>query len=390
MLLIKNIEIFSPKYIGKKSILICFDKIAYLSSKINIPDRNFPEITIIDGSNLTAVPGIIDLHMHINGAGGEGGFTNRTPEMNLTHFTTNGITTCVGLLGTDGITRSMGSLISKARALEAEGISTYCWTGCYEVPTRTITDTVRGDIILIDKIIGAGEIAISDHRGSYPSSHDLVHIASETCAGGLLSGKCGILHIHVGDDKSGLKPLFDLIDSAEIPIENILPTHLNRNPLLVKQSLEYAKIGGFIDITTGIKNENNTSVSASELYTSMLKENISPYHITMSSDAGGSMPIFDGNGNLAKLTVGLPTTDMETIRESIQRGISLENAIIPFTSSPAQLLKLKGKGQIKEDFDADILLLDKKLNLYCVIAKGKIMVNNYRPVIYGTFEHPNA
>lgn len=390
MLLIKNIETFSPEYIGKKNILISFDKIAYLSSKISLPDRDFPEINIIDGGGLTAVPGIIDLHMHINGAGGEGGFINRTPEMNLTHFTTNGITTCVGLLGTDGITRSMAGLISKARALETEGISTFCWTGCYEVPTRTLTNTVRGDITLIDKIIGAGEIAISDRRGSYPSCNNLAHIASETCTGGLLSNKCGILHIHVGDDRTGLQPLLDLVESAEIPFKNLLPTHLNRNSLLVKQSIEYAKAGGFVDITTGIKNEEDTSVSASQLYVSMLKEHISPYHITMSSDAGGSIPIFDHNGNLIKLTVGLPNTNMETIRESIKRGVSPENSLIPFTCSPARLLKLKGKGRIKEGFDADILLLDKKWNLYCVIARGKIMVNNYKPVVYGTFEHPNS
>jgi len=284
----------------------------------------------------------------------------------------------------------MGGLLSKARALESEGISTYCWTGCYEVPTRTLTNTVRGDIILIDKIIGAGEIAISDYRGSHPSCHNLAHIASETCAGGLLSSKCGILHLHVGDDKSGLQPLFDLIDSAEIPLENLLPTHLNRNPLLVKQSIDYAKAGGFVDITTGIKNEDGTSsISASQLYMSMLKENISPYHITMSSDAGGSMPIFDHDGNLIKLTVGLPTTDMEAIRESVEKNTSLETALIPFTSSPARLLKLKDKGHIKENFDADILLLDKKLNLYCVIARGRIMVNNYKPIVYGTFEHPS-
>lgn len=387
MLLIKNAEVFSPKYVGKKNILICFDKIAYLSSTISLPDKFFPEITIIDGEGLTAVPGLIDLHMHINGAGGEGGFKNRTPEMTLTQFTTNGITTCVGLLGTDGITRNMGSLISKARALETEGITTYCWTGCYEVPTRTLTNSVRGDIILVDKIIGAGEIAISDHRGSYPSTHNLLNIASETRVGGLLSDKCGILHMHVGDDKSGLRPLMDIIHNSEIPLENLLPTHLNRNSLLVKQSLEYAKNGGFVDITTGIKNDNDTAISASELYRLLLREKVSPYQITMSSDAGGSMPIFDKNGKMIKLTVGLPTTDIEAIRESTQNGMSLEKALIPFTSSPAKLLKFKGKGHIKEGYDADILLLDNNLNIFCTIAKGKILLNNYKPTLYGTFEN---
>ncbi|AND84504.1 beta-aspartyl-peptidase [Clostridium tyrobutyricum] len=387
MLLIKNVDIYAPEPLGKKNIFASFDKIAYISPRIDLPKRNFPEITTIDAEGLIAVPGLIDMHMHFDGAGGEGGFNTRTPEMVLTNFTMSGITTCVGLLGTDGITRSMGSLVAKAQSLEEEGLTTYCWTGCYEVPTRTLTDTVRGDLVLVDKIIGAGEIAISDHRSSCPSYSDLIHIASETRVGGLLSGKCGILYMHLGDGKRGLEPLFNIIDNSEIPPENLLPTHVNRNSLLVKQSIEYVKTGGYIDITTGIKNEGDSAVSATDLYIKLLKENICPYNVTMSSDAGGSMPIFDDNGKLLKLTVGLPTTNMETIKELYQRGISIENSLIPLTSSPSSLLKFKNKGHIKEGFDADILLLDNDLNIAYVISKGNIMVSNYKPVKYGTFEY---
>lgn len=273
-----------------KNIFICFDKIAYISQRINIPDKNFPQVEILDGTGLKAIPGLIDLHIHINGGGGEGGFYNRTPELGLTKFTLNGVTTCVGLLGTDGITRNMEGLLAKAQALQSEGISTYCWTGCYDVPTRTLTDSVRGDIITVDKIIGAGEIAVSDHRGSHPSDEDLIHLACETRVGGLISGKCGVLHMHLGDGKRGLTPIFDVIENSDIPFENLLPTHLNRNSLLSRQCMEYLKMGGFTDITTGIKNENDDAISSSQLYQTILKENISPYHVTMSSDAGGSMP----------------------------------------------------------------------------------------------------
>ncbi|AZV57606.1 beta-aspartyl-peptidase [Clostridium sp. AWRP] len=387
MILIKNVELFNPKSMGKKSILTCFDKIAYISKKIDFPSSNFPTVEIIDGDDLIAIPGLIDLHIHINGAGGEGGFNNRTPELNLTNLTLNGITTCVGLLGTDGITRNMGGLIAKARALEKEGITTYCWTGCYSVPTRTLTDSVRGDIVLVDKIIGAGEIAVSDHRDSHPSEEDLIHLACETRIGGIISGKCGVLHMHLGDGKKGMTPLFDLIDKSDIPFENLLPTHVNRNSLVSKQALEYLKIGGFIDITTGIKNEGDTAQSAPELYSKILKENISPYHVTMSSDAGGSMPIFDDKGNLTKLTVGLPSTDMESIRECIKIGLSMEESLIPFTSSPAKFLKFEHKGSLLEGYDADLILLDKKLKIHTLISKGKIMIQNYKPVVYGTFEN---
>lgn len=387
MLLIKNVEIFDPRSIGKKNIFICFDKIAYISQRINIPDKNFPQVEILDGTGLKAIPGLIDLHIHINGGGGEGGFYNRTPELGLTKFTLNGVTTCVGLLGTDGITRNMEGLLAKAQALQSEGISTYCWTGCYDVPTRTLTDSVRGDIITVDKIIGAGEIAVSDHRGSPPSDEDLIHLACETRVGGLISGKCGVLHMHLGDGKRGLTPIFDVIENSDIPFENLLPTHLNRNSLLSRQCMEYLKMGGFTDITTGIKNENDDAISSSQLYQTILKENISPYHVTMSSDAGGSMPFFDSSGKLTKLTIGMPSTDIDSIRESIERGLSMELALIPLTLSPARFLKFPCKGKIAEGYDADLVLLDDKLNIHTVISRGKIMVQNYKPTAYGTFEN---
>lgn len=387
MILIKNIEVFSPQSLGKKNILIFYNKIAYISSEVNLPDKNFPEIKVIDGEGLTAVPGLIDLHVHITGGGGEGGFTTRAPELTLTNLTMNGITTCIGLLGTDGTTRSMGNLIAKARALEEEGMSTFCWTGCYQMPTRTITDSARGDIVLVDKIIGVGEIAVSDHRGSHPSEKDLVHLASEARVGGMISGKCGILHMHIGDGKKGLIPIMNMIKDSEIPYDNILPTHINRNPLVYKQSIEYAKNGGFVDITTGIKPEGDDAIYASDVYKTLLNEGISPYSITMSSDSGGSMPIFDSTGKLSKLTIGSPSTNMDTIRECVSKGLSMEEALIPLTSSPAKLLKLKNKGKIEEDYDADLLLLDKDLKPHTVLCKGKIMVQNYKPVVFGTFEN---
>jgi len=388
MLLIKNILTYSPKSIGIQNILISFDKIIYISPCINIPDKNFPEITVIDGSDLMLIPGIIDLHVHIAGGGGEGGFNTRTPDLMLSNFTMAGVTTCVGLLGTDGTTRSMGNLIAKARSLQIEGISTYTWTGCYQMPTRTITDSARGDIILVDKIIGVGEIAVSDHRSSHPSDNDLIFLASEARIGGMISGKCGILHIHIGDAKKGLLPIFDLHKNSEIPFENILPTHINRNKELFKQSIDYAEMGGFIDITTGIKAENANSieVNPAEAYSILLKNKISPYNITMSSDAGGSMPIFNQDGKLEKLTIGSIMSNIEALRDCVNGGIDLENSLIPFTSSPAKRLKLTGKGQIKEGFDADLLILDKKLNIKYVIAKGKIMVENYKQTVLGTFE----
>lgn len=386
MILVKSGSVYNVGFIGKKSILISSNKIEYISQEINIPDRNFPEVEIIDADGLIVIPGIIDLHVHITGGGGEAGYTSRTPELMLTSFTLNGITTCVGLLGTDGTTRTMQGLIAKARALDIEGISTYTWTGSYEYPTRTLTDSSRNDIILIEKVIGIGEIAISDHRSSHPSEKDLEHLVSEARVGGMLSGKCGILHLHIGDEKKGLQPLFELTQNNEIPFENLLPTHVNRNKRLFEESIEYARIGGYIDITSGIVPEGDDAVHPADAYKNLIQLGISPENITMSSDAGGSLPIFDEKGKLIKLGVGQPSSNIKILRGLVECGMPLETALMPFTSTPAKILKFESKGHIKEGLDADLVLLDKKLNVHTVIARGKIMVKNYKPVVHGTFE----
>ena len=80
------------------------------------------------------VPGFIDQHVHVTGGGGGGGFATRGPEAMLTDLTRWGITTVVGITGTDGTTRTPVALLAKVRALEIEGLTAYMWTGAYDVP----------------------------------------------------------------------------------------------------------------------------------------------------------------------------------------------------------------------------------------------------------------
>ena len=63
------------------------------------------------------------------------------------------------------------------------------------------------DVMLLDKVIGAGEIAISDHRSSQPTFEEFVRIVSDVRVGGMLAGKAGIVNIHLGDSPR----LMDLI-----------------------------------------------------------------------------------------------------------------------------------------------------------------------------------
>lgn len=388
MLLIKNARIFTPTYLGKKDILIGGGKILQLSSDIRIP-KSFEHVTIINAAKLIAVPGFIDGHVHIAGGGGEGGFHNRTPEIQLTRLTTAGITTVVGLLGTDGTTRSLPELLAKALGLEIEGISTYIYTGAYEVPTRTITGSIRSDIILIDKVIGVGEIALSDHRSSHPSEKELSRIVSEARVGGILSGKAGIVHVHIGDDNSKLSPLFELITNNEIPITQILPTHLNRNPYLLEDAVKFCKMGGIVDITSGIFPDSNdpSPIKPSKAIKYLIDQGIKPSQITMSSDGNGSSPLFDEYGHLTGIGIGSVKTLWQETRDLVvQEGFDLEQALAFITSNVAKTLALYQKGEIRRGMDADIVLLSQDMEIHTVICRGKLTVENKQPKIYGTFE----
>ncbi|MDO7976587.1 amidohydrolase family protein [Oceanotoga teriensis] len=166
MILIKNIEVYAPEKIGEKDVLITGNKIYKISNEISL-NTNL-KIKVIDGKNKILIPGFIDSHVHILGGGGEGGYKTRTPEITLTDLTKHGITTVIGCLGTDGTTRTMSNLIAKAKGLKEEGISCYIYTGSYQFPVKTLTQNIQDDIILIEEIIGVGELALSDHRSSHP------------------------------------------------------------------------------------------------------------------------------------------------------------------------------------------------------------------------------
>lgn len=393
--IIKGAEIYSPEFLGVKDILLIDSKIGRVDDNITVPSQDFMKVEIIDGKDRILTPGYIDAHVHLIGGGGEGGFSTRTPEVMLSNITRYGITTVVGCLGTDGTTRHMASLLAKARALEEEGITTFIYTGSYEIPTRTITDNARNDIILIDKIIGIGEIAISDHRSAQPVKQDLLRLAAEARVGGMLSGKAGILHLHVGDGKGKLDYLFQIVEESDIPITQIVPTHINRDHELFLQSIEYAESGGIVDITSSVYPilKNDPEIKASTALKIMLKEGVPETNITMSSDGNGSSPIFDDKGRLIKLGIGSLSHNHKEFCDSVfTENIPIQTALKPLTSNVADILKLSSrKGRIKEGLDADLILMDKStLSIETVIAKGRIMVQGGQPIVFGIFENTNA
>ncbi|WP_035453016.1 beta-aspartyl-peptidase [Alicyclobacillus herbarius] len=390
--LIKGATVYAPMPLGDKDILLAGRQIIAVADDLSLHGA-VPEIQELDGRGLYAFPGLIDQHVHMAGGGGEGGFHYRTPEIALSHLTTAGVTTAVGVLGTDGVTRTTRELLAKANGLDFEGITTYIYCGAYQVPTRTITGMPRSDIVLIDKVIGVGEIAISDSRSSHPTRHEIAELASEARVGGLLAGKAGVVHLHVGDDDSKLDILFEVLAQTELPHSVFVPTHLNRNPDLLREAIRYGKQGGFVDVTSGIRPDehDHISVKPAKALRQLLDAGVRPGLITMSSDSNGSSPIFDDRGKLVAMGIGSIATLWEETRDAIvEEEIPIETAVGIVTRHVARVLKLGHKGMIHPGLDADLVLTDEKFQIQHVFAKGRLMVEHGKPVVFGTFENASA
>jgi beta-aspartyl-dipeptidase (metallo-type) len=388
--IIKGAKVYSPEYRGVKDVLIMGDKIWAVEDSINIDSNSDIEMVVISGKNKILTPGFIDSHVHIIGGGGEGGFKTRIPEIMLSDITTGGVTTLVGVLGTDGVTRNLVSLLAKARGLEEEGITTFIYSGSYRIPVISITGNGMRDIIIVDKVIGVGEIAISDQRSSQPTVEELKRVTADARVGGILSDKAGIVNIHLGDGKSMLNMLFEIVENTEIPYSQFLPTHLNRNSYLFEDAIKYGKAGGFIDFTTSYdaSQEEKGGLKASKALKKSLDAGVPLERITFSSDGQGSLPVFNEKKEFVGLSVGKVTSLFKEVKAAIlEEKVPFAKAITVVTSNPANRLKLKNKGRIAKDFDADLVLLDENsLEIDTVIAKGKTMVQNKEIKIFGIFE----
>lgn len=379
--LIRNAQIYAPERLQEEALLLLNDKIAKIGDvEVSALEQLGIEYQVIDAGGNIVVPGFIDPHVHLLGGGGEGGFATRTPEMQVSEIVKAGITTVVGLLGTDGTARHLESLLAKARGLEEEGVSTYMYTGNYDVPTPTILSNVKEDIMMIDKIIGTGEIAISDNRSGQPSLEELAKLVGQTRVGGLLSGKAGVTHFHTGPGKEYLSLLHQLLDHYELPSANLYATHMNRSYELLDDAIKLSRRGAFVDLTADDK--------TSDFVAYFKKNGGNMKRLTISSDGNGSLPKFDTEGNLTGLGVASPYTLFEQVALTAKSAsLSFEEVITLVTANTAEALKLKQKGRIAQSNDADLVILDKdSLELCHVFAKGKQVMRDREVIVKGTFE----
>lgn len=387
MLIIRSAEVLCEGDVREIDVLLGGGRILAMAAGLDSAS-GLPGIQVIDGSQLIALPGFVDSHVHICGGGGEGGFSTRTPEIKLTDLTTAGVTTVVGCLGTDGVTRSLDGLYAKAGALQAEGINSYILTGNYRIPPITFTGSILRDMVLMDKVLGVGEVAISDHRSSQPTYEEFCRLAADVRVGAMLSGKSGVINVHLGDGVRMMALIEAVVNETEIPVRHFLPTHMNRNPELFEKAIAFGRSGGYVDFTTSTVPQfiEDGEVAADEAMDRCLKAGVPSDRICFSSDAQGSLPLYDKAGELHGMTVGKPSSLYEAVRRAVERGVPLETAVSAITSNPARVLGLGHVGRLAPGMAADVVLVHRDtLEIVYVIARGQVMVCEGEPVVKDAF-----
>jgi len=385
LVLLTNCTVYAPHPLGLQHLLVAGERVVWMGPDLLSLPRGL-DAEVVDLEGAVVVPGLVDGHAHLSGGGGEAGPQSKVPAPFLSRYTRAGVTTVVGVLGTDDCTRTTGELVTAANGLVAEGLSAWCHTGGYHVPPVTLTGSVRGDIAYVDRIIGIGEVAIADHRSSQPTVAELLRLASEAHVGGLMSGKAGVLHLHVGDGLRGLAQIREMLAESELPPRVFNPTHVNRRKALFDEAMALARAGCVVDITAFDVGPDEDAWSAADALERYWANGAPLAKVTVSSDGGGCLPTFDATGRVVAMEVGDAGTLWRTVQTLRERGHALEQVLPPFTSNVADLLRLPRKGRLTVGYDADLLVLDAQGAIRDVMCRGVWHQREGRTIRRGMFE----
>lgn len=378
-LLIKNARVFAPNDLGRQNVLMVGEQIAAIGPDLTC---DLPDLETIDASGRILTPGLFDQHIHVTGGGGEGGPATRTPELVLSELIRSGTTSVVGVSGTDFTTRSIPNLLAKVRALKTEGVSAWMYTSNYRYPATTLTDSVANDLFFVPEVLGV-KIALGDHRSSFPTTQQVLALLADIRVGGMIAGKTGFLHIHLGNIP-GAFAMFDEIIARGFPVRHIRPTHCGRIRHVFDAAVEFALKGGHIDITTGA---SCCFDNASLAVLAALEAGVDPKLITLSTDGHGSVPRFNEKGEMAGLGVGGVEGNLLAFKRLVgDYGMAIEKALPFVTSNVASALGLADQGVVAKGACGNACLFTEDFRLTDVVARGRVMMREGEVVVKGTFE----
>ena len=379
-ILIKNATVFAPEKLGRRDIFIAGGKIVAMEETIEL---DLPGLEVIDANGANVTPGLIDQHIHVTGGGGEGGWKSRCPELVFSELVRAGVTSFMGVSGTDSMSRSIENLLAKVRGLKEEGASGWMWTSNYSYPVTTITDSVKTELFAIPEVLGV-KIALGDHRSSFPDTQTVLSMLTDIRVGAMLAGKIGFLHIHTGNIP-GTFDMFDDIVSRGFPIRHIRPTHCGRIQHVFDAAVQFALKGGWIDISTGASCCFDHPAHA---VVAALEAGVDPTHITMSTDGHGSVPRFNDKGEMVGLGVGGVGSNLEeTLRLIREYHLPIEQAITFTSTNVAKALGLAGHGVVETGACANACLFTEDFELKGVFARGREMMRDGEIIVKGTFEY---
>jgi beta-aspartyl-dipeptidase (metallo-type) len=360
--LIRGAHIYAPEDLGVGDLLLGYGKVLQVTSRVDVSGLGgLGEAKVIPADGLVAIPGLVDLHLHFMGGAGALGPDDRTLELSAEDILGQGVTSAVGLLGSDPVTRLLPSLYGKALALERAGITTFIYAGGFAYPSPTLTGSVRSDLMLIDKIVGV-KLAVAEAMASSPTVEELARLANDVYAGGRLSGKAGLLHLHLGRDADPFPFLEAVLARSGVPPTTLLLCHVTYSASLFDGARRFVNHGTYlaVDSTLGPALEREGTVAPSVAIPGLLEAGVAPNRLILQSDA---------NGYRTAVLESL----LATVRELVdERGMPLAEALRFATTNPAAALKLAGrKGALVPGADADVVLLAQDFAREYVFTAGQ-------------------